>query len=216
MEKYPSNSMKSKKKAEEVSIEKADAKDISTKDARLQIIEDDASGIKTYFINEIYEGVIKPSAKKTFMDISRAILDGIHDTIDDGLSALIHEEPSGSSRRRHASSYSRSSYQDYYDRKNSRSGYSERKTSLRNARSAFDYQEVLFSDREEAKDALDRLFDLLEENGVVSVMDLYYCAGIKSDVYTYTKYGWIDLSSAKIQPVQGGYTIKLARPQYID
>lgn len=212
MEDYPSNSNKSKRKDEEKPKPVVLSSEEGTKSAKAEIVEKDAYGLKSYFMTEIFEGVIKPAAKKTFMDISRSILDGVHDTIDDGLSTIVNGKPTRENRER----YSRTSYGEYYERKQGRRRDTNREVTVSRSRSSFDYDDILFPSREDAKEALDILLDKFQEVGVVTVMDLYSSAGVRTDKYTYNRYGWIDLSSARIVPVKDGYSIKLSKPMYLD
>ncbi len=213
MEDYPSNSNKSKRKREEKPDPIVFHSEDGAKNPKAEIIERDAYNLKSYFMTEIFEGVIKPAAKKTFMDISRSILDGVHDTIDDGLSTIVNGKPTRGERER----YTRTSYDDYYERKRGgRKRESNRDIVVSRSRSGFDYDNIIFPTKEGAKSALDDLVDMFEETGYVTVMDLYSAAKVKSDNYMYNKYGWINLSDVRIVPVENGYSIKLPRPSYLD
>ncbi len=217
MEDYPSNSNKSKRKLEEeapkpVVIKSEDA----VKNPKAEIVEQDALGLKSYFMNEIFNGVIKPAAQNTIMDISRSILNGIHDAIDDGLNAVVYKGEKPPRDRRE--SFTRTSYDAYYEdrRRRRRNSNSNREPVVSRSRSSFDYDNIIFPTKDEAKDALDTFIGIFQDNGIATVMDLYRSANIKSDNYMYTKYGWINIDSVRIVPVQDGYSIKLPKPMYID
>lgn len=49
----------------------------------------------------------------------------------------------------------------------------------------------------------------------VSIFDLYELAGLDAP-YTYDKYGWSDISTARVLSVREGYLIKLPRPVPVD
>ena len=214
MEDYPSNSNKSKRKSEEKPKPVVIKSEDEVKNPKAEIIERDALGLKSYFMTEIFEGVIKPSFQKTVMDISRSILDGVHNTIDDGLNAVVYrgEKPARTDRER----YLKTSYYEYYDRKRGRGRERSKEITVSRSRSSFDYDDILFPTKKAAEDALEAFLDTFEENGIVTVMDLYSSARVHSDNYMYNKYGWINLDSVRIVPVQDGYSIKLPRPTYID
>ena len=73
------------------------------------------------------------------------------------------------------------------------------------------YQDVIFSSRGDAEEVLCQMRDAIATYGTVSVADLYDLIGMTSN-YTDNKYGWYDLGNSYVQPVSGGYIIKLTKP----
>lgn len=107
------------------------------------------------------------------------------------------------------SNATRISYKDYYDDRNgarSRNGISTR----------LSYDDITFESRSDAVEALDRMDEILDQFGVVSVADLFEVAGRTGNGYTDNNYGWTSLISASVQPAgRGEYYIKLQRPRNI-
>ena len=75
---------------------------------------------------------------------------------------------------------------------------------------AFDTDEIVFGNRGDAEQVLDRMFEILEQYGVARVTDLYDMAGLSVD-YTAGKYGWTSLRNARVERVSGGYILDLPR-----
>ena len=84
----------------------------------------------------------------------------------------------------------------------------------RQARTSHDFSEVVIQTRAEAEDVLDRLRDLINEYRMASVSDLYDLVGLTGE-FTDDKWGWIDLRSASIRAVRGGFVLVLPRTEPI-
>lgn len=76
------------------------------------------------------------------------------------------------------------------------------------ATSRQDFKEVIFEERWQAEDAIDKMTTAIMEYGTVSVADYYDIVGIPSN-FTDNKYGWTNLANAHIERVGGGYLLKL-------
>lgn len=131
-----------------------------------------------------------------------AILDMLHDSID----MLFN---GGSTRRGHTSKTpTYVSYNSYYRQETKDS---ERRP---DRRAGYDFKEVLFKTRIEAEEVVERMYDILETDGNVTVADFYSLAGIRS-AYTDETYGWVNLRSCTVQKVRDGYTINLPKPKLL-
>jgi hypothetical protein len=53
--------------------------------------------------------------------------------------------------------------------------------------------------------------EIIVNYGCVSIADYYDLAGLPSNVYTNTKYGWLDLKDAKVIDSMDGYKISLPK-----
>ena len=95
------------------------------------------------------------------------------------------------------------SYTKYYDRDYDRPARSR-------GRYGYDYDDIILDTRKEAEEVLDRMDDLIDNYGVVSVADLYDLVGISGN-YTDNKYGWTNLRNADVQRVRDGYLLKLPK-----
>ena len=149
-------------------------------------ISEDAAKVKSYVIGD----VLIPAIKKAISDI-----------VTNGIDMILYGE-TGHSKR---SSSSRISYSKYYDDRRD-----DRRSSTSASRSRYDYDDVIFETRDEAKEVLERMDELIDLYGVASIADFYDLAGITGN-YTDNKYGWTDLASADVVRVRDGYTIKLPR-----
>lgn len=79
----------------------------------------------------------------------------------------------------------------------------------------YDYGEVRLELRRDAEATLDRMRELVDRYGWVSVAQLYELINERGR-YTDRNYGWRDLHDAYIDPVRNGYAIKLPRPRPLD
>lgn len=149
-------------------------------------VSEDVSKVKSYVIGD----VLIPAIKKAISDI-----------ITNGIDMILYGE-TGRSRR---SSSSRVSYSKYYD-----DCRDDRRSDSSSLRSRYDVDDVLFETRDEAKDVLERMDELIDTYGVASIADFYDLAGVTGN-YTDNKYGWTNLSAADVVRVRDGFMIKLPR-----
>ena len=195
MEEYPSNSHKSKEQrqkqpAERPKVEKVVQGTVKTKKkSELRkladtFISEDATSIKSYIILD----VLIPSAKKAISDI-----------VTNGIDMLLYGE---SGVRRNRSSSSRVSYRDYYD--------SHRRRDDRPIRSGYTYDDIIFDDRGEAEEVRERMDELIDAYGVVSVADMFDLAGITCQ-YTDNNYGWTNIRNATVERVRDGYILRMPK-----
>lgn len=194
MAEYKSNSHRSKeteknevveKKVEQIAKGKAKKKSEVKKFADIFVAED-VTSVKDYIIME----VLLPAAKKAISDI-----------VTNGIDMLLYGETKSKNRDRD----SRVSYTKYY---RDRERDYDRGTRTRTR--GYDYDDIILDTRREAEEVLDRMDDLLDTYGVVSVADLYDLVGISGN-YTDNKYGWTNLRNADVQRVRDGYLLKLPK-----
>lgn len=176
-----------RKKIEPIAKGKAKKKSEVKKFADVFIAED-VSSVKDYIVND----VLIPAAKKAISDI-----------ITNGIDMILYGETKGRDRR--SSSSSRVSYTKYYERDRDRD-YDRNRT----RRSVYDYDDIILDTRGEAEDVLNRMDDLIDTYGMVSVADLYDLVGIQGN-YTDNKYGWTNLRNAEVRRTRDGYLIKLPK-----
>ena len=196
MEEYKGNSHRSKeevstkeltpKKVEQVATGKQRKKSDVRKFTDVFVSEDMAS-VKDYILME----VLLPAAKKA-----------IADAVTNGIDMLLYGEARSKNRDRG----SRVSYTRYYERDRERDYERGARTRAR----GYDYDDIILDTRREAEEVLDRMQDLIDTYGMVSVADLYDLVGI-SGKYTDNKYGWTHLRSADVQRVRDGYLLKLPK-----
>ncbi len=195
MNEYKGNSHRSKeetstevvptKKVERVATGKTRKKGEMRKLADAFIAEDVRS-VKDYIIRE----VLIPAAKKA-----------VDEVVTNGISMLLYGESKSKNRSRNES---RVSYTSYYQRE--RDYDRGTRTRVR----GYDYDDIILDTRREAEEVLDRMQDLIDTYGMVSVADLYDLVGINGS-YTDNKYGWTRLRDADVQRVRDGYLLKLPK-----
>jgi len=118
------------------------------------------------------------------------------------------------SRSRHGNSYGHIDYENRYSSNSSRRRDESRNMS-RKGRAVHDFDEIILETRAEAEEVIDRLFNRIEEFGMVSVADLYDMVGV-TGTYIDLKWGWIDFRGARVSHVRGGYLLDLPKPEPID
>lgn len=161
-----------------------------------QFIQEDGQKIKSYVCND----VLIPSIKQAVSDI-------VSNTIN-----LLFYGDAGRSRRNVADRVSYKNYNSYSSYSNPSNNY---QTQRNNA--AFMFENVCFNSRREAVDVLDRMFEILDLYGVVSVSDVNQLVGI-SGSFTDNNYGWTVLNSNGnyISSCRDGFELNLPRPTPID
>lgn len=111
-----------------------------------------------------------------------------------------------SSRGRHGSQLTGKT--DYQGISSGRSAGPEREMSAR-GRATHNFEEILIPSRGEADQVLDMLLELVDKYDSATVADLYSATGVSTD-HTDIKFGWTDLSEARIVPARGGgYLLEL-------
>ena len=83
------------------------------------------------------------------------------------------------------------------------------------ARSVYSFDDIFFDNRGEAEDVLVRMCELIDQYRIVTVGDLYDLVG-ETCSYTDNKYGWTDVSNARVEYCRDGYYIHLPRPMPIN
>ena len=82
-------------------------------------------------------------------------------------------------------------------------------------RGRFRYEDIIFPNRGEAEKVLDKMEELIDYYGLVSVADLYELVGLAGD-YPDNKYGWTSIRSAEVMRVRNGYILKLPKAIVLD
>lgn len=153
-------------------------------------IAEDVSNVKSYVLFE----VLGPTIKKAVSDIVKNSVD-----------MLLFGEVRDNKRRASGDYVSYRSYSDR-DRRDDR-----RPTS----RSRFGYDDLIFDTRSEAEIVLDKMDELIDQFDFVTVADLYDMVDITAP-YTANKYGWRNISSARVERVRDGYILRLPMARIID
>ena len=156
-----------------------------------EFISEDAKNVKTYVWGE----VLIPAIKKAVSDI-----------VTDGIDMILY---GGSRRDGRRSTVDRVSYTKY-------SGGSSIRDHRQASSNRYSYDDIILDNRAEAQEVLDRMDEIVEAYGLVTVADLFDLVG-KSCDYTANRYGWTSTRSAEVVRLRdGGYLIKMPRAVPID
>ena len=202
---YPPNSHKYKEEqkstaSEEKRVQKVVKTPVKTKKNEVRkfadiFISEDVSSVKSY----IFMDVLVPAIKKA-----------IYDIVTNGIDMFLY---GGSGKGKSSSSGSKVSYRNYYDQKNTNSGY--RGSENQKPRNGFEYDDIIFDNRGEAEAVKQQLQATIGRYGVVTIADLYDMVDL-TPPYTSQKYGWMDVSNTEVARVRDGYVLKLPRAVPID
>ena len=149
----------------------------------------DVDDVKRYVLMD----VLIPTIKRTISDVVRNAVDmllGVNTTPRSS-------SPAGT----------RVSYRSYYDARDDR----RESAALRPRSVPYSYDDVVFDRYDDAAEVLLRMRELVSRFDAVSVADLFDMTGHAGN-YTDNKYGWTDLSDARVERVSDGYIIRLPRP----
>ena len=150
-------------------------------------ISEDVSNVKSYILMD----VLIPAAKKAISDIVR-----------DGIDMILYGD---THRGRSSSSASYVSYRSYSDRDRRDNRYESSRS-----RTIYEPDDIILESRVEAEEVLERMNELLDNYGIVSVADLYDLVG-KSCDYTANRYGWTNIRNAEPVRVRDGYLLKMPK-----
>lgn len=154
-------------------------------------ISEDAANVKSYVLMD----VIIPAIKDV---LSNVVKDSVDMILFGGTSRR------GSDRRKGNSEYI--SYNRFYDKRNDRR-YESRST----VTSRYNFDDITLESKAEAEEVLERMDELLDTYGMVTVTDLCDLVGISCD-YTDSNYGWTNLRNARVVRLRGNeYMLDLPR-----
>lgn len=201
MENYKSNSHRSKEKIKESGSERKKLEKVVQGTAKVKkksktskfaemFLAEDISNVKSYIVSD----VLIPAAKKLFVD-----------TVRDAADMLVYGV---TNRVKRSGGFKADyiSYNRFSDRRDERRPISDSRT-----RSGYSYDDIILESRGEAEEVLDRMDELIETYGMVSVMDLYDLVGVSGN-YTDNKYGWVNIKNAEpVRTMGGGYMLKLPK-----
>ena len=143
-------------------------------------------------------------------DFVPSIRHAVYECIVSGIRVIFGE--SGDSARGYGGYYSQSSYRQY-----GQTGKASEQRGPNYSRPqqnpGMRYRDVIFEARGDAEVVLYNMCEMLSEYDVVSVADFLDLSGEKSS-YVDNKFGWFDLSDARVEHVRDGYIVNL--PKAVD
>lgn len=198
----PSNSHKSKEQEPQYNKPKKDLSPVVSGKATTKkksgivrfadvFLPEDVSSVKEYILTD----VIIPKIKSMLHDIGSEAWDSFW-----GISG----------RSNSRGTASRVSYVSY-------DKYSRDKKPDSPRRSGVNYEEIVFPTRGDAESVYDRMSELCDTFGNVSVADIYELADVPNDNYALNKYGWTSMEGAQVVRLSGGgFTIKMPKARPFD
>ena len=197
---YRSNSIKSKEDITEAPPKKVEAvvSGVKTKEKTgwqkfvSRFISEDMDDIGNYILSD----VLIPAGKKLIVDV---------------VDSLVYPGGRGSSTR--SSGPNTISFRNYRAEQERRSGNNVRRSNY--TQSVLDYDSLIFNSRVEAETVLQKMLEMLDTYGLVSIADMYDLAGV-THPFTYDKYGWYDLRTADVLRTNEGYYIKTPKVVSLD
>lgn len=153
-------------------------------------ISEDAANVKSYIVMD----VIVPAIKDVLSNVVKDSIDMI----------LFGGTRRGSDRRKSNAEYV--SYNRFSDRRDDR-----RHDTRSTIASRYNFDDITLESKAEADEVLERMDELLDTYGMVTVADLCDLVGISCE-YTDNKYGWTSLRNARVVRLRGNeYMLDLPR-----
>jgi hypothetical protein len=139
-----------------------------------------------------------------------SLKDMAYEAVKEGFARAIFGD-SARGRNSGGSSQSRSSFVPYNSYSKTKADRPAAKADVREG----DYSDIAFDDRGDAEAVLDQLVMIIDEYQFATVADLYECAG-KTPPFTAAKYGWSNLSTARVDREKGGYYLNLPKAKWVE
>ncbi len=191
MENYPNNSFKAREKDTSPPAEKKVEK----------IITGSAKAVKKSGIKKIIGLFVSDEIGDVPSYLWRnIILPAIKRTISDSVDIALNGE---TGKRRKSGSSIVSEYRGGYNSSDNRTRY--------DVQNLYELDDIILDTYGDCEAVLDEMNHLIEQYGLVSVLDLYDMLGTPGTRHTDSKYGWTSLRTAKIVPTRGGFMLKLPR-----
>lgn len=152
-------------------------------------------------IGNLYEEVILPGIKS-----------GITEFIQRGIEMIIYPGEGGG-RSRSKVGRGRTNYSGLYNSPSTTNSRQKRHSSGRDRRNVNPLDDVYFSNKADASNALGQLHELIAKYSLATVGDFYSLAGVTGNLID-ESYAWEDLSSARIRRYSDGYLIEFPEPMF--
>lgn len=209
---YPSNSYKSKEKANTQVKKVAHGKVVKRRKSLRDRISDWLFVNADDYEDFVYEDIVRPAILDALGDISHNAVEAVRDTID----TVLFGSAKGA-RRRYGSGYYRTSYDDdYWDRERRRRRRDREDDDRRYSRRSDDVAAKVES-RSEAVDLVQAMQERVHDYKVASVLNFYDMADMPTKAAD-DNYGW-DLGhpfEATITRTRDGYIVEPNAPIWLD
>lgn len=191
MNEYPSNSYTQKKEPEPVK-ELAPVVQHNVQVRKKTPLQKFADAFIAEDLQSVKTYVVKdlliPGLKRMFLSSLEMLLNG-----------------KGYNRQKSQQAVTTVSYRDYYDKPKPQTPPSDYTS----------FEDLIYEDRGDAEYVRDQMIDILNRYRVVRVSDMFELSKRPSP-FTANRYGWTDMTLAKVIPVSGGYMIKMPRAMPLD
>lgn len=176
----------------------------------------DSKTVTEYVVQDIFV----PAIKNTIVEAIYAVSDGV----GNGFEMLFFGDRArgrrGAVRRGYSQGGGQSSYYNYSSISAQQQPVRRGEPPLRAqsvvARSRHKLDDVVIDSRADAEEVLFHLVDLVQDYGSASISDFFSLVGINTE-YTDQQYGWRNLEGANVLRLrEGGYTLNLPRPVFLD
>ena len=211
----PSNSHQSRTEIESVEL---DIVESEVKQPREKIVSGTVVRKKQSFGSKFKELFFGSDAKSVGMYVvEEVIVPGIRDMIfgagTQGLERAIYGDDIPISRNQPIRRTGYTSYNKVAQPISSRG----RNMHLRALEEKQSVEDLIFPSQQEARGVLEELHMIIQQYGEVSIQELNEMCGITSNNYQDRKWGWNDLSRARLERVAGGgYRLRLPRAIPVD
>lgn len=145
-------------------------------------ISEDAANVKSYIVMDV---------------IVPAIKDVLSNVVKDSIDMILFGGTNRSRNNTRKTNANYISYDRFSDRRDDR-----RYESRTSVASRYNFDDITLESKAEADEVLERMEELLDTYGMVTVADLCDLVGISCE-YTDNKYGWTNLRNAKVVRLRG-------------
>lgn len=206
MQEFPSNSHKSKSRAEMPSPRPEKIERITSAEAIPK-----KRSLGKQFKHTFIGGSARMALDYMMLEV---VIPAIQNTMIDAFQGGIERLIKGETRRRGVkSSVPNTGHVDYQSQSMSRVRPPAPRPLSQQSRARQTFNELVIPTRPEAEEVLDRMYDLLSRYGTVTLGDLYEMTGIESK-HTDYKWGWTQLRGTRpIRQNNGGYLLDLPEPE---
>lgn len=204
MDPFPANSAAAKAQSEPRKVERV------TSAEAVQRKKSVGRRFKEVFVGEDARSTVEYVA---FDVVVPALRDLLYEAFVQGIERRIYGERTKPRRGATPPAYSSGPLVDYRGMSSNVQTKPRERMLSQGARARGSFGELIIPSREEANEVIDRMFDILSHDGMVSVADLYALTGVRAE-HTDLKWGWTELRGSKaIGTRRGGYILDLPDPK---
>lgn len=208
MQDFPANSQKARARPEEQREQPKRIERVTSGEAVRR-----KKGLGRQFKDTFIGGSARMAFEYVTMEvIVPSVKDLLAEAVHSGVDKWIHGE-SRPRRRATPPTYSNVGHVNYNSPRMQDAKPPSPRPLSRQSRTRQEFDEIVIQSRQDAEEVIDRLFDILSHDGLVTVADLYDLTGIQSS-HTDHKWGWTNMRGAKATRIRsGGFLLDLPQPE---